>query len=295
MKKRMIFALIVCVFMAPKTSASERYKSEVIEQGEVKLIIFSPAYLQPGSVILISLEGLATEKEIKAEFDGKKIPVLSLNGKKWCLLAVDVYRKTGAIKFLLYKKDGKLFERNFAVKELTTPSVPFRKPPAVPKKERRREIKIMKDAWGKASESPLFTGQFFLPLEEIKVMEEFGIKRNYGNNESIHPGVDLKAQRENVYAINDGIVLLTQEFSREGNVVAIDHGGGIISLYLHLSVMKAQVGQMVKRGDIIGISGSTGNTTGNHLHFAIKVNQEVVDPLEFIMVVNAQIFGGSSQ
>ena len=96
-------------------------------------------------------------------------------------------------------------------------------------------------------------------------------------------GVDLKApEKTEVYAINDGKVVLTVNLSNYGKTVIIDHGLDIFSLYLHLDEIKVSEGQMVVRSQLIGLSGDTGYTTAPHLHFSVRVGAARVDPIVFI-------------
>lgn len=131
-------------------------------------------------------------------------------------------------------------------------------------------------------------GKFVMPLDNILVTDPFGKKRIYLNGQTWHSGVDLRAPVGTaVKAVNSGVVLLTaNNFSLEGNIVIIDHGSGIFSLYLHLSKVNAVQGTKIKKGEILGLSGVTGSATGPHLHFIIKANGTNVDPLIFIDTIN---------
>ena len=96
-------------------------------------------------------------------------------------------------------------------------------------------------------------------------------------------GVDLKApEKTKIYSVNDGKVAATLELSNYGKTVIIDHGLDIFSLYLHLDEFKVSVGDMVRRGQLIGLSGDTGYTTAPHLHFSMRVDGQRVDPIAFI-------------
>ena len=92
-----------------------------------------------------------------------------------------------------------------------------------------------------------------------------------------------------VYAVNDGEVKTTAGLIDYGNTIIIDHGLGIFSLYLHLNTFKVSEGQKVKRGDLIGYSGSTGYSIAPHLHFSIKVGSASVDPLRFVKTTQEEI------
>lgn len=99
----------------------------------------------------------------------------------------------------------------------------------------------------------------------------------------LHTGVDIGAPMgANFVAANDGIVVKAEFNSAYGNMVIIDHGGGISTLYAHGSEILVEVGQTVKRGDAILKVGSTGYSTGPHAHFEIRINGVTTDPLPYI-------------
>ncbi len=99
----------------------------------------------------------------------------------------------------------------------------------------------------------------------------------------LHTGVDISAPMgANFVAANDGIVTKAGMNAAYGNMVIIDHGGGISTLYAHGSEILVQVGQMVKRGESILKVGSTGYSTGPHAHFEVRLNGEVTDPMPYI-------------
>lgn len=137
---------------------------------------------------------------------------------------------------------------------------------------------------------------FRYPLERIEVSTngQFGTRRIYKNGYiSPHIGVDLRTKEKNrdkglrpVMAVNSGRVVLTGKFSVEGNMVIIDHGQKIFSVYMHLSKIMVKPGQVVENGRKIAIAGATGRGTGPHLHFAMKINNAIIDPIAFIETFN---------
>ena len=99
----------------------------------------------------------------------------------------------------------------------------------------------------------------------------------------LHTGVDIGApEGANFVAANDGIVVKAELNAAYGNMVIIDHGGGISTLYAHGSAILVEVGQSVKRGDSILKVGSTGYSTGPHAHFEVRINGVAADPLPYI-------------
>lgn len=98
-----------------------------------------------------------------------------------------------------------------------------------------------------------------------------------------HNGLDLPAPRgTSIYAADAGKVVIARHSSSWGNYVTIDHGGGMMTLYAHASSLNVTVGQTVKKGDTIAYVGSTGWSTGNHLHFTVYKNGVAVNPAPYI-------------
>lgn len=99
----------------------------------------------------------------------------------------------------------------------------------------------------------------------------------------LHSGIDIPAPKgTNVLAANDGVVVKAGRNTAYGNMVMIDHGGGVLTLYGHGSEITVTLGQTVKKGDVILKVGSTGYSTGNHLHFEIRINGSPVNPLPYV-------------
>lgn len=105
--------------------------------------------------------------------------------------------------------------------------------------------------------------------------------RNY--TVSYHRGVDLKGDfGAPVYAMADGVVVLSYKMFYEGNMIVIDHGNKVFSYYMHMDSRGVNAGDRVKAGQRIGKVGSTGTSTGPHLHFAVSIRGVHVDPLSFL-------------
>lgn len=131
------------------------------------------------------------------------------------------------------------------------------------------------------------TGKRFLTRRPVKgggrLSSRFGYRKHpIFKTRRLHSGVDLAAPRGTpIYASGDGVVKKAQRVSGYGIYVSLDHVNGFETAYGHMSKIASGIksGVRVRQGQIIGYVGSTGNSTGNHLHFEIKVNGRVVDPL----------------
>jgi murein DD-endopeptidase MepM/ murein hydrolase activator NlpD len=106
----------------------------------------------------------------------------------------------------------------------------------------------------------------------------------FTGKKAFHNGVDISAREGTpVIAPADGTVKLARRESTYGNLVVLDHGYGIQTKYGHMLTFFVEPGQKVKRGDKIGLVGSTGRSTGSHLHYEVKVSKVPVDPLNYIL------------
>jgi len=113
----------------------------------------------------------------------------------------------------------------------------------------------------------------------------FGMRRNpFGEGGSeFHEGMDIAVEFGTpVSATADGVVFWAGPYSGYGNMVAVYHANGITSRYGHLSRVAVQQGQRIKRGDQIGYAGSTGRSTGPHVHYELRVNDQPVDPSPYV-------------
>ena len=116
------------------------------------------------------------------------------------------------------------------------------------------------------------------PLEQIHVTSPYGKRKDpFTGKASHHCGIDLKARNEEVKAMFDGYVESIGQDSRSGRYIVLRHGNYLIS-YCHLSQVSARVGEELLAGDVVGITGNTGRSTGEHLHITCRLNGERIDP-----------------
>jgi murein DD-endopeptidase MepM/ murein hydrolase activator NlpD len=125
-------------------------------------------------------------------------------------------------------------------------------------------------------------GQFVAPIPIDRITTRFGVKRSYnaGPYDSFHDGIDFPAPpTTQILAPAAGRVVLAERLTVRGNAVIIDHGWGVYSGYWHMTEITVQTGQSVVAGQLLGLVGTTGLSTGNHLHWVIWVNGNQIDPL----------------
>ena len=129
---------------------------------------------------------------------------------------------------------------------------------------------------------------FIWPVNS-KVLSPFGLRRFFnGKPRSPHSGVDLRAGTGTVIkAPANGRVILVRDCYLSGNTLVIDHGGGLFTLYAHLSDVKVRKGQQVRRGDAIGLAGATGRVTGPHLHWGVSLLGDRVDPAQLMKLLGS--------
>ncbi len=127
-------------------------------------------------------------------------------------------------------------------------------------------------------------GEFRWPTAATRITSYYGTRKDpITKKSSMHTGVDIGASMgSNIFAANSGTVIVAGWSSKGyGNYVVIDHGGGKSTLYAHMSKIIAKKGAKVVKGDVIGLVGSTGYSTGPHLHFEILINGKHTNPMNY--------------
>jgi murein DD-endopeptidase MepM/ murein hydrolase activator NlpD len=247
-----------------------------------------------GEVLLIPLE---SAKNLAVRWKDQVAPVWPCNDRHCALIAIPVDAEPGPTSaevtwdqeegarsrkhdFVVRKGDFQI-NRLKVAPNLTAPS-------AEELGRIAEEKKALELAYG-PSTLAMAEQSFVLPTKG-PLTSRFGNHREYnGETKSIHFGADLRANEKTVIrAANSGRVVLSRNFFFAGNLVLLDHGAGVFSSYSHLSQVSVKEGAVVKRGEKLGMAGSTGRVTGPHLHWGIRVNGVPVDPLNFLSVFNSR-------
>lgn len=172
-----------------------------------------------------------------------------------------------------------VFPGNYPVSRIRVPRK-FLSPP----KEELERIKEERELKSKVFSAPpsatrLWTLPFEKPVDSITT-SPYGASRVYnGVRSGVHHGLDFRAlEGTPVLAIAAGRVLIARPLYYEGGFVLLDHGHGLMSMYMHLSAFDVKEGDMVERGQVVARSGGTGQSTGPHLHLGVRWNNLLVDP-----------------
>ncbi len=210
------------------------------------------------------------------------------------LVGVDVEAKPATVKLLLKATtaggDRRQSEIPLKIKAKAFHKESFNVPPSFDQMspetlaEIRREQTAFANAFANTAVDRLWNLPFMRPVPQEASASSFGSRRIInGVPRAPHTGTDLSAPASTeVVATNHGRVVLVGNFFFAGGSVVIDHGGSLFSMYFHLSEFKVEEGAMVRRGDVLALSGGTGRVTGPHLHWGVRLNNTRVDPLDLL-------------
>lgn len=147
-----------------------------------------------------------------------------------------------------------------------------------------RERKEIDAIYAGVSPDPLWTEPFAVPIPGATGGRNFGRRRVFNDQpRAPHSGADLSAATGTpILAANRGRIVLAKELFFSGNAVFVDHGLGVYTVYAHLSRIDVAPGQLVERGEVVGLAGATGRVTGPHLHWGARVQDARVDPFSLL-------------
>ncbi len=129
------------------------------------------------------------------------------------------------------------------------------------------------------------------PVDNVSLTSSFGTRNDpFNGRHRMHQGIDIPgAIGTPIYATADGVVERAQWVNGYGNLVELNHGNGLQTRYGHMSKLIAQPNQRVRRGQLIGLMGSTGRSTGSHLHYEVRIAGAAVNPMPYIEGTNYEI------
>jgi murein DD-endopeptidase MepM/ murein hydrolase activator NlpD len=285
---RVTLALVFLLWLFSSTPLASA-ASWTVRAQPARLVNGGPVLFQVKPPLrLQSLSGTWLGHDISFSFDA--------TSKTWFALAgvsLETAPGTYAIEMTGETPAGKMpggkisFTRKFTIARGKYPRLPgklsveskFTEPSPEQQKEIEEGVEIKKDYLNRVTREREWSGQFATP-SDAAISDVFGAQRVFnGKTQSTHYGLDFRVPSGTpVAAMNDGTVLLARPLYFEGNFVVLDHGQGLLTLYLHLSEFKVKEGDQVKRGQIVGLSGATGRATGPHLHVEVRWQGTHLDP-----------------
>jgi hypothetical protein len=253
-------------------------------------LTWEPAKLVNGSPVLFRLTW-ANFSEVKGDFLGQGINFRYSGGCHcWYAFAgVGLETKPGVYTLHLSGQRAGMADTSLSfpvkVRAAHYPFSTIKVAPAFvePPKEAQAVIEAADGAKKRAflatDPNPLWSGSF-TPPADAETSGVFGTARIYnGKKKGQHTGLDFRVSTGTpVHATNAGTVILARPLYFEGNCVMLDHGQGLLTIYMHLSEFKVKEGEKVAAGQVIALSGGTGRSTGPHLHFAVRWRGEYLDP-----------------
>lgn len=241
-----------------------------------------PAQAKPGDAILLLVTGVDTAPT--ATVEGREVSFWKV-GDAWRALAgLPVELKPGPLT--VSARAGKatvecrltVIDPAFAARELTVPPK-YVEPPASVRARIAADQRAFNAAFAQPFAPPRFEEPFAWPLL-AETTGRYGDRRTYnGKQQGQHFGLDLDAADGTpILAANDGVVVMVRDTYYAGLAVVLWHGADLYSAYFHLSRADVKVGEPVRRGATLALSGASGRATGPHLHWGTKVAGRWVDP-----------------
>jgi len=278
----------VSIFLVNGLVFPAEVKTISLESGDVLELRYRE--LKPGEpLVLVWKEKKSDFLEVKF-LEEKHLFNNSQPQPEFLLLGLDLALKPGlkTLEISAYKKKNlvsksefqlEIKPRDFPKKELTVDQK-YVTPPKQVQERIKREAELLAVIYSLSTPEWLAAGSFVFPCEG-KMFPNFGQQRIYNRvPRSVHAGIDIAVPTGHpIKATNSGRVVLASDLYFSGKTVIIDHGLGLFSTYCHLSRILVKRGDRVRTGQVIGKAGSTGLSTGPHLHWAIKIKEARIDPL----------------
>jgi len=250
--------------------------------------------LSQGEVVKVTLVS-PEAASAKVSFDGKEYPFASdpEGLKHFTLIVLRLDMEPGTYDAVVHLQPVHGVPKDIAFKlALSRGTFPsstirvaqrFTSPTAAQLKRIREEQAFLRGIYTSSVPDWLGTGKFVMPVDD-RVTGVFGARRIF-NDEVVsrHRGVDIRSPAGTpVKASNTGKVVLARDLYFSGNTVILNHGIGLFSIYCHLSETVVREGTVIEKGTVIGHVGSTGRSTGPHLHWGLRLGDDYADPLSIV-------------
>jgi murein DD-endopeptidase MepM/ murein hydrolase activator NlpD len=279
-----LLALLLATAPAPAGApASDAPSPAPLHEEGPGPVVLAPAVVRPGDAVLVRVRA-ATGAAVAGALAAEPLRFWDHGAERWAVGALPVETPPGPFAVTL-DVGGAAATAELRVVEPGFPSKALRVSPrfVTPPASARARIAADKAAFVRAYDRPfvppLFTARFALPRPGGH-HGRYGDQRTFnGKKASVHYGLDIDAPRgAPVHAANDGEVVLARSCYYSGKTVVLWHGADLYTLYFHMDRLDVRPGAKVRQGDRLGVVGSTGRSTGPHLHWSVKVAGLYVDP-----------------
>ena len=244
----------------------------------------------PGQALYFEVPGAIDVDAVTIEFKGQKLALAPSDNDWFGLVGVDLdvapgrYPLTVTYNSADDQSNTEVVDIDVRVKDY--PTTKLRVAPKYVQLSNENQQRstadreLINEAYSKTSPEPYWQGAFLVPVRGMTGGRNFGHRRVFNDQpRAPHSGADLTAATgTEILASNAGKVVLTGDFFFNGRAVFVDHGMGVLTMYLHLSEITVSTGQMLRKGQVIGLAGATGRVTGPHLHWGARVGGARVDP-----------------
>jgi hypothetical protein len=248
----------------------------------------------PGGVVTFKLTG-APDTAPTASFNGKPVMVVRQNGQWLAILGLGLSVEPGEYQIEVrqgaseeHKLPFRVTDKKYSVQQLKVPPGQVNLSPENEARAAAEGEKVRAALNGFSASAPS-TLRLAQPVPGRR-SSSFGLRRMFnGESRNPHSGMDIAAPTGTpIKAPLDGRVVDVGNYFFNGNNVIVDHGQGLLTMYCHLSKIRVEVGQQLKRGEVLGDVGATGRVTGPHLHWGVSLNGVMVDPALFLAPVPAK-------
>lgn len=250
----------------------------------------TPVNIIQGQHTTIEVEDEKEDKIFTLEFNKKQYKLFKKDKKNLLYLGFPADLKKGKYELVLKENEKLITTKNINIieKKVGSQNISYYKPKLSKAEENKikEEDALVEEAKYTFSEVNYWNGSFIYPVKD-PITGIYGIKRYLnGKYNNYHTGIDFASEYgEKIKATNNGKIVLAKYFSKynsNGNLIYIDHGLGVGSVYLHLSKILVKEGDIVKKGQVIGLVGSSGRSTGPHLHWGVYLNGQNTDGTSWI-------------
>jgi hypothetical protein len=249
-------------------------------------VVVAPAVARPGDAVLVRVPAVPGAPAASATVAGRPLTFWTAGDEAWALAALPLETPLGPLAIEIAAADAgtpltaavEIVEPGFPSRTLSV-APKFVEPPPEVQERLAEDRAAFAAAYDRPFSPPLFGDAFGWP-RPARITGRFGDQRVFnGQIASVHYGVDLRGARgAPVVAANDGEVVLARDAYLSGKSVVLWHGAGVFTTYFHLDVIEVRPGARVKKGQRVGRVGSTGRSTGPHLHWSARVDGLFVDP-----------------